>query len=163
MKAGAALVSISALAVLATASTGCSKPSRHETEVEVLQTELFGEADKAAPALMDLDLLFVECPGGPRKIIRGDTKFATCAKKYKKGDKIPAEILLTWRGDKGSYRSDVVKLGDCERRLDPKDDASYDQVQQCTDVVVNGVVTGVRCDRTRSDELVAKCPWFKRK
>ncbi|MBX3185889.1 MAG: hypothetical protein KF819_02695 [Labilithrix sp.] len=151
-----------ALAAAGLTSAACAKPTRHTSKVEIRQTELFGD-ESATPKLMDLDLLFVECPGAQRKIVRGDEKFASCAKKYKAGDTLTAEIQLTWRADRGSYRGDVVKVGDCERKIDPRDDASYDIVQTCTDVVVNGVVTGVRCDRGRTPDLVAKCPWFRRK
>ena len=36
-------------------------------------------------------------------------------------------------------------------------------VNTCVDVVTTGAVVGVRCDRTRSKELVDKCPWLRRK
>jgi hypothetical protein len=62
---------------------------------------------------------------------------------------------------KGEYKNRVVKLGECNRKIDPNDEASYEVVQDCEDMVVNGVVVGVHCDRTRNKELINKCPWFK--
>lgn len=153
---------IGTVAVLALASLGaCSKPTRYTSTVEVVQTQTFG--DQVAPAVIDLELVFVDCPGTQRKVIRGDRAFAACARKFAKGDKLPVEIVMTYRPDRGDYRNEIVKVADCERTVDPKDDASYESIQQCKDVVVNGVVTGVHCDRTRDGELIAKCPWFRRK
>lgn len=147
---------------LAAASLGaCSKPTRYTSTVEVVQTQTFGNS--SAPAVMDLEVVFVDCPGTQRKLIRGDKVFAACARKLAKGDKVPVEIAMTYRSDRGEYRNDIVKIGGCERTIDPQDEASYESVQQCTDVVVNGIVSGVRCDRTRGDDLIAKCPWFRRK
>lgn len=146
---------------LVVASVACSKPQRFTTNVEITQTQSFGTDD--APSVMDIHMTFTECPGVQQKVVRGDKKFGACAKKLKKGDKVPVEILVTYRSDRGEYRNEVVKVAGCERTPDPKDDASYETVQMCTDVVINGSVTGIHCDRSRSEALVAKCPWFKRK
>lgn len=152
----------SALLLLVSFVAACSKPKHFTSTVEVVQTQVFG-TDPGAPSVMDLELVFVDCPGKQRNIIRGDKTFAGCAKKYKKGEKVPVEILMSYRSERGEYRSEIVKVGDCERIVDPKDDASYEVVQKCSDVVINGAVTGVHCDKTRGDELVSKCPWFRRK
>jgi hypothetical protein len=131
--------------------------------VEVVQTQAFGGGDQGTPSVMDVELLFLECPGVQRKVIRGDKAFAACARKLAKGDKLPVEIVVSYRADRGDYRNEVVKLGECERTVDPRDEASYETVQECADVVINGAVTGVHCDRTRGEALLAKCPWFRRK
>jgi hypothetical protein len=56
-----------------------------------------------------------------------------------------------------------VKVGECARKVDPQDDATYEMLRSCEDVKIHGVPMGVHCDKTRSPELVAKCPWFYRK
>jgi poly(hydroxyalkanoate) depolymerase family esterase len=82
---------------------------------------------------------------------------------YKAGDKVAVDLLASYNSEKGSYRVVVTKLGDCEVKQDPKDEANYEIVETCTDVKASGAVVGVHCDRTRSKELVAKCPWLRRK
>jgi len=153
------------LAIVATvvvvAATACSKPQTFTSTVEITQTQLFGSDD--APSIMDVHMTFSDCPGTQQKVVRGDKAFAACAKKLKKGDKVPVEIVLQWKADRGEYRNEVVKVAGCARTPDPKDDASYETVQMCTDVVINGAVTGIRCERNRPEALVAKCPWFRRK
>ena len=153
--------SLGILAALMVA-TGCEKPVNYTTTVEVLQVQRFGQ-DKSQPGMMDLDLKFVECPGEARKIIRGDKNFTPCGQKFKKGDKISAEVVLSYSSDRGQYRSEIVKLDDCPLKLDPKEQANYEVVQDCKELLSSGVVVGVHCDRTRNAELVAKCPWFKRR
>lgn len=154
-----------ALAIVATGSvalaTACSKPKTFTSTVEITQTQVFGTDD--APSVMDVHMTFSDCPGTQQKVVRGDKAFASCAKKLKKGDKVPVEIVLQWKADRGEYRNEVVKVAGCARTPDPKDDASYEVVQTCTDVVINGAVAGIHCDRNRADALVAKCPWFRRK
>jgi hypothetical protein len=146
----------------ALAAAGCDKPVHYTSTVEILQVQRFGQAEKG-PGLMDLDLKFVECPGEARKIIRGDKNFTQCGQKFKKGDKVSAEVVLSYSSDRGQYRSEIVKLDDCPIKLDPKEQANYEVVQDCKDLMASGVVVGVHCDRTRNAELVAKCPWFKRR
>lgn len=160
-RAGAWSFGLALASAVALSPAACAKPESFTSTVTIEQTQLFGGAD--APVVMDVHMLFSECPGAQRKVVRGDKAFAACAKKYKTGDKVPVEILVTYRSERGDYRNEVVKLGDCARTVDPKDEASYEVVQDCRDVVVNGVVTGVHCDRTRNDALIAKCPWFRRK
>jgi hypothetical protein len=142
---------------------GCGeKASHYTTTVEVIQVQRMGQ-DPKAPGMTDLELKFVDCPGDARKMIRGDKAFGVCGAKFKKGDKISAEVVLSYSTDRGGYRNELVRLEDCPVKLDPKEDANYEVVQECKDLMASGAVVGVHCDRTRSAELIAKCPWFKRK
>jgi hypothetical protein len=143
-------------------STGCRKPAKYTTTVEVIQVQRFGQDPKAAPGMMDLELKFVDCPGDARKIMRGDKTFGPCGAKFKKGDKIAAEIVTTYSYEKSQYRNEIVRLDDCPVKLDPKEDANYEIVQDCKDLIASGAVVGVHCDRTRNPGLVAKCPWLRR-
>lgn len=141
---------------------GCESPKRFTTTFEVIQVEPFKD-DKGETAKMSLELRYADCPGDTHRVLHADRAFATCAPQVKSGDKLKAELVSTWQSDKGFYRSDVIRLGDCPVKQDPKEEANYELVQTCTDVVTTGTVVGVRCDRTRSKELVAKCPWLRRK
>jgi hypothetical protein len=61
----------------------------------------------------------------------------------------------------GTFKPAVLKLGDCPRVPDPNDEASFEIVQVCNDIFVNGVKVGFHCDRKPSAELLQKCPWFR--
>jgi hypothetical protein len=148
---------------LPVALSACSKPKTYTTQVVVEQVQTFGSASGGMPSLMDLDIKFVDCPGNQHRIMRGDKAFSACGGKIKKGDKLTAEILFTYAAERDQYRSEVVKLGDCPVKLDPKDEANYEMVQTCTDLTASGATVGVHCDRTRNKALVEKCPWYKRK
>jgi hypothetical protein len=115
------------------------------------------------PSVLDVEFGYAACPGHPQAIVRGDRAFAACAKGLKVGDRVPAEITFVYNAERGQYRSDVTKVAGCERKPDAKDDATYDLIRSCGDVTVHGLPMGVHCDKTRSPELVAKCPWFFRK
>ena len=146
-------------------SAGCGeKPAKYTTTVEIVGVQRLGGQDpKAQPGMMDLELKYSECPGDARRVIRGDKTFSQCGAKFKKGDKVPADVMLTYSSERGQYRSELVRLDDCEVKLDPKEEANYETVQDCKDLVSSGAVVGVHCDRTRNAELVAKCPWLKRR
>ena len=140
---------------------GCKeKPQRFATTVEVMQVRTVGSA--AGPKLTDLDLKFAECPGNARQIMRAGREFSDCGTKLKAGDKLKAEVVLSYNAERGLYRNEITRLGDCAVTLDPKDEANYQMVENCTEVKASGVVVGVHCDRTRPPALLAKCPWLRR-
>jgi hypothetical protein len=95
-------------------------------------------------------------------LIRADKAFAECAGPLKAHDKLPATVTLAWNAERGAYRSEIVKLGACAVKVDPKEEANYEMVQVCTDLQATGATVGVHCDRTRPKDLVAKCPWLRR-
>jgi hypothetical protein len=47
-------------------------------------------------------------------------------------------------------------------KLDAKDEANYQTYENCSDVKATGLTVGVRCERTRSEELLNACPWLRR-
>ena len=152
-----------ALSVL---GAGCGeKPTKYTTTVEIVGVQRLGghQDPKAPPSMLDLELKYADCPGDARRVMRGDKTFSQCGQKFKKGDKVPAELVLSYSSEKGQYRSELVRLDDCEVKLDPKEEANYETVQDCKDLMASGAVVGVHCDRTRNAELVAKCPWLKRR
>jgi hypothetical protein len=149
---------VCALAVAA----GCESTKRFTTTMEVIQVEPFRD-ENGNVAKFGLELRYADCPGDARRVLHADKAFAACSHTIKAGDKLKTELVSSWQSDKGSYRSDIVRLGECTLKQDPKDDANYEMVQNCTDVIATGSVVGVRCDRTRSKDLVEKCPWLRRK
>ena len=121
-----------------------------------------GQQGKGAPSLVEFEMKFVACPGDVRRVVRGDKDLAACAGGLKKGETVPASIDFAFDKVRENYRGELVKLGSCKVKLDPKEDANYEAVQVCTDVKASGVVVGVHCDKKREGELIAKCPWLRR-
>ena len=153
--------SFALLAALSLVCAACKEaPKQFTTTVEVMQVRTFGAV--AGPKLTDLDLKFVECPGDARQILRAPKEFSECGTKLKTGDKLKADIVVTYSAERGMYRDEITKLGDCKLKLDPKDEANYQMVENCSEVKATGVTVGVRCERGRTPALVAKCPWLRR-
>ena len=144
------------------ASTACEKPQNFTTTVEVAHVQRFG-SDPKAPSLIDLELLFPDCGADVQRLIRLDKKFAECVGPIKAGDKLTAQIALSWNREKGSYRSDFTKIGACEAKADQTDEANYELVQVCKDLVATGATVGTHCDRSRPKALLEKCPFLRRK
>jgi len=141
------------------AASACNKPKSYSTMVEVVQARRFGQGT----GMVDLELKYVDCPGDARRVMRGDKAFAACAPSIKAGDKLAAELELKYSPEKGQYRSDLLRLGDCPVSLDAKDESNYELYQDCQELKRSGSVVGVHCNRQRSPELLAKCPWLRRK
>ena len=144
------------LFLAAIATLGCDAKRQDKTTIEVVQVEPIGEQ-------LSLEVKYPECPGDARRVIRLDRSFTACAGKLREGDRMEAEIATKWVSDRGAYRSEIVRLGKCPVKLDPKEEANFEMVQVCSDIVATGAVVGVRCDRSRPKELVSKCPWLKRR
>ena len=143
------------------ALVGCKgKPQRFSTTIEIVQVRTFGAA--AGPKMTDLELKYTTCPADARQIMRVGKEFSECGTKLKVGDKLKAEVVLSWNAERGLYRNELVKLGECTVKLDPKDEANYQMVEACAESKASGVVVGVRCDRGRSEALLAACPWLRR-
>jgi hypothetical protein len=148
---------------LATASGCKDKPKRFDTRVEIVSARTMGGGQgKGAPSLIELEMTFPDCPGEVRRLVRGDKALAACAGGIKKGETLPATMELSYDAERENYRGDLVKLGPCDVKLDPKDDANYESFQVCKDVMASGVAVGIRCDKKREGDLIAKCPWLKR-
>ena len=135
-------------------------PQRFTTTVQVVQVRTFGGG--GGPKLTDLEVKYSECPADARQIMRLGKELSDFGTKLKVGDKLPAEVVLSWNGDRGFYRNELVRLGDRAIKLDSKDEANYRTVESCSDVMASGMAVGVRCERGRSEALLAKCPWLRR-
>jgi hypothetical protein len=156
------------LGLILVAAACSDRPKTFDSNVEIIRIRPISRDPKTNQILtIDVELSYVDCPGEQRRMIRGDKAFAECLYSatgddphHKVGDKVPAKILFHPKPE-GGYANDVVKLANCDRKIDPKDEASYEVVQDCEPLIVNGVEVGVHCDRTRNKELLKKCPWFK--
>jgi hypothetical protein len=138
----------------------CQKKSkRYQTHVEVIQIRQFGQTNR----LTDMEIKYVDCPGNVRKVMRIDKDFAACGAKLKVGDRLDAEVEFAYNRERDQYTSSIVRLADCPVNTDPKDEANYEQVENCTELKATGAVVGVRCERQRSAELQKACPWTYRK
>ena len=147
---------------VALATLACKDaPKQFTTTVQVMQVRTFGGAT-TGQKLTDLDLKFVDCPGDARQILRAPKEFSDCGTKLKTGDKLEAAVVLAYNPERGVYRNTITRLGSCALKLDPKDEANYQMVENCSEVKATGVTVGVRCERGRTPELVAKCPWLRR-
>jgi hypothetical protein len=156
----ATLVLTVAVACLA---SGCrDKPKTFETRVEIVSTRVMGNKGGKAASLIEMEMLFIDCPGEVRRVMRGDAALAACAGGMKVGEKVPATMELSYDAERENYRDEVVKLGSCEVKLDPKEDANYESVQVCKDLTSTGVTVGVHCNKKREGDLLVKCPWLKR-
>ncbi len=157
--------SIGVFALLCVFAVPACKPKveRFETKVEILSARPMGtQQGKVAPTLIEFEMRFVDCPGEVKRVVRGDKALAACSSAIKKGDLVPASIDFAYDRERENYRGDLVKLGPCDVKLDPKEDANYETVQVCRDLKASGVVVGVHCDKKREGELIEKCPWLRR-
>ncbi|MEO6600952.1 MAG: hypothetical protein ABIQ16_13820 [Polyangiaceae bacterium] len=151
------------LVVIASAPACHERAQRFETKVEIQSSRQMGtQQGKVAATLIEFELRFVDCPGEVKRVVRGDKALAACAGYLKKGAIVPASIDFSYDRERENYRGELVKLGPCDVRLDPKEDANYETVQVCHDLKTSGVVVGVHCDKKREGELVDKCPWLRR-
>jgi hypothetical protein len=157
------LVIVSVACALALVSASCAKkPRNYDTKVTLRGVEVIArDATTGNPTLIEINVEYPDCPGEQLETLQGNAEFSKCAQKYKPGDIIPTTV--EWGPtDFGHYDSEITKLGDCLRARDPRDARSYEVVQVCTDVVVNGAKAGFHCDRKPNKELLEKCPWFAR-
>lgn len=152
--AGAALL----LAVL----PGCKTRSKwYDSNVRINRVAPIRFAADGKPLDTDVEFNWVDCPGDQIEIIRGDAKFAECMKQFKPGDVAKVRVEYHW-DKRGYYDWDVHEVGSCKRPPDDDDLSSFDTVQECEPVVVNGVEEGFRCNRIPQKALLKKCPWFAR-
>ncbi len=148
--------------VTAIVTTGCKSKSKwYDANIELnrISPIRFSSDGKALDS--DVEFSWFECPGEQIEIIRGDTDFGECMKKYKRGDKLPVKVEYHW-DSRGFWDWDIHEIGGCKRPPDPDDQSSFDTVQECEPIIVNGVQEGFVCNRIPQKALLKKCPWFAR-
>lgn len=143
-------------------AAGCGKKARtYETRVTLKSIQVVTRDAAGTPQVLEVNVEYPDCAGEQLETLQGNAEFTKCALKFKVGDVLPAS--LEWGPtDFGHYDSEITRIGDCPRKRDPRDARSYEVVQVCNDVNVNGVKAGFHCDRKPSKELLTQCPWFTR-
>lgn len=136
----------------------CDKPKHYTTTLDVLHVQTFGDG-----GMVELEARYSECPGDARRVMRIEKQHADCLHGIAKGQQHKAELVTAYSADKSAYRSDIVKIDECPIVLDPKEEANFETFQLCSDLKASGAAVGVHCDRRRSDEVIAKCPFLKRR
>ncbi len=158
----ASCVALVATLATALAVSACHRPKHYETTVEITRVSTVRTDEAKKPLVLDVEVAYSECPGGQLEVVRGGADFASCAQKLKVGDKVKVGIDHEWT-EEGHYKWTVRTLGECSRVADPNDEASYALVRECDDWTVNGARVGFQCRYIPEQNLVDKCPWFKRR
>lgn len=146
----------------AVTTTACRRTTHHETGVQVTRVATVRRDDAGKPVTVDVEVAFHQCPGTQTEVVRGGPELASCIAKYKIGDEVKAEIDHEW-SPAGYYTWKIRRLGECERKVDPDDEASYAMVRECEDWVVNGQKAGFSCRYVPEKKLIDACPWFRRR
>lgn len=142
---------------LVVALAACDEPQHFKTNVQILKIRRFGQG----AGVTEIELKFADCPGDAHKVLRIDRSFAACGAKLEQGDDVPADVVLRYSRERSHYRNEIARLGDCDVKIDPKDEANYELVQECHNLKATGVDVGVQCTRKRSPEMLAKCPFLR--
>ena len=148
---------------MALSLAACSpKEKWYTTSVEIERIEPVRLDAQGKPLDVDIQFSYPECPGEQTEIIRADAAFAQCFLKHRVGDRVPVKIL--YHLDKQGYHDwDVHEMDGCPRPPDEDDEASFDNVQECSPILVNQVPEGFFCNRIPHRELLVRCPWFNRR
>jgi hypothetical protein len=146
---------------LSTVTLSCHRSKSYESEVEVTRISVVRKDEAGKPATTDFEFSYTACPGTQIETVRGDAKFAQCVARYSVGQKIKLKLEHHW-SDEGHYVWTVHKVGDCDRTVDPADEASFAMLRECEDWEVNGARVGFQCSLKAERKLVDKCPWFRR-
>jgi hypothetical protein len=143
-------------------ATRCSKPTeRFESSVQVVRHEAVKKDKDGTTLIVDFEVEWDACPGDRFQVLRGDKDFAACTAGYEIGQYVPTMVRHYW-DDRGFYRWDIERLGDCPRAIDPNALGSYEKSEDCDDVKAYGLKVGFRCDRKASPALLKRCPWMAR-
>ncbi|CAN5925404.1 hypothetical protein BH11MYX4_BH11MYX4_11380 [soil metagenome] len=146
---------------LGLATVACSKTRRYESAVQVVRKEIVEKSADGKAEQVDFEVEWDACPGDQFQVIRGGRAFAECTAKYDVGDEVPVYVRQRW-DDRGYYRWDIERMGDCWRAIEPESVGSYEKGQECKDVENFGYKAGFQCSRKPFQQLVKRCPWMAR-
>lgn len=156
-----ACVVATAVALLSLTTLACSKTHRYESAVQIIRKEAVEKAADGSTTMVDFELEWDACPGDQFQVIRGSKAFAECTAKYDVGDMVPVHVRHFW-DDRGYYRWDIERMGDCWRAIEPDSAGSYEKGQECKDIQNHEFKTGFACSRKPFRQLVKRCPWMAR-
>lgn len=157
----ASLVVLLCAGLVGGVSTGCHKSHQYEPEVEITGLRVVRKDDAGKALTTDAEISYFSCPGTQIETMRGDAAFSACIARYTVGQKVKVKLEHHWHED-GHYVWTVHKVGDCERNIDPSDEASHAFIRDCEDWKVLGANVGFNCDLKAEKALIDKCPWFRR-
>jgi hypothetical protein len=153
---------VALMLVIGLLAAGCGpRPRRYESAVQIVRKEIVEKEADGSPAQVDFELEWDACPGDQFQVIRGSHAFAECTAKYDVGDTVPVYVRHWW-DDRGYYRWDIERMGDCWRTIEPDSVGSYEKGQECKDVLNHDTKTGFACSRKPFRQLVKRCPWMAR-
>ena len=136
-----------ALAItLGLTGSACSKTKRFESAVQIVRKEAVEKAPDGTTLQVDYEVEWDACPGDQFQVIRGGRWFAECTAKVEVGDEVPVYVRYWW-DDRGYYRWDIERVGDCWRDIEPDSVGSYEKGQDCKDVENQGLKNGFVCSR----------------
>ncbi len=142
-------------------ATGCSKTKKYEAVVQILSKDVVEKSKDGTVTQVDFEVEWDACPGDQFQVLRGGKEFAACTEKYQPGDYVPVIVRHFW-DDRGFFRWDVERLGDCWRPVEPDSPGSYEKGQECTDILNHGKKAGFECSRKPFRALMKRCPWMAR-
>jgi hypothetical protein len=150
-----------AIALCAFTASACNRPRRFESAVQVVRKDVVEKDANGVTLQIDYEVEWDACPGDQFQVVRGSRAFAECTDKIAVGDTVPVYVRHFW-DDRGFYRWDIERMGDCWRAIEPDSPGSYEKGQECSDVQNQGMKTGFSCNRKPFKQLVKRCPWMAR-
>jgi hypothetical protein len=149
--------------LLAFTLSACAPKERSfESVCQIVRRSDVDVDDAGTVTQIELELEWDPCPGDQFQVVRGGTDFAACMAKYPVRTYVPVRVKKWW-DDRGYYRWDLTRVGDCERTPEPESEGSYEKSQECEDVASFGQPVGFFCRRRPEKRLLQICPWMARK
>lgn len=156
------LWAVALAASLGSSLVGChERPKDYQTQVQITRKTVVKRDEQKRALTGDVEFSYFDCPGDQVEVVRGGKDFYACMEKYEVGAKVPVRMTWSWNRE-GHYQWSVYEVGGCARPPDPLDEASFQMVQECEELFVNGASVGFRCNRVPQKALLDKCPWFRR-
>jgi hypothetical protein len=151
-----------ALPLLVLGIAACSPKERtFESVCQLVRRTDVDVDEKGAVTQVDLELEWDPCPGDQFQVVRGGMDFAACMAKYETGTYLPVRVKQWW-DERGYYRWDLTRVGDCERTPEPESEGSYEKSQECEEVKAFDQSIGFLCRRRPEKKLIRICPWMAR-
>jgi hypothetical protein len=150
------------LGLLAFTLSACAPKARSfESVCQIVRRSDVDVDDAGTVTQIELELEWDPCPGDQFQVVRGGKDFAACTARYPVGTYVPVRVKQWW-DDRGYYRWDLTRVGDCERTPEPESEGSYEKSQECEDVTSFGRPVGFLCRRRPEKRLLQICPWMAR-
>lgn len=141
---------------------GCGPDAQtFDTSVLVKRGRSLDQAPNGESSVFEVAIRWPSCPGEPQQVLLGGGEFAQCMGKHRDGATVPARVESR-RSEHGDFEAVVLEIGGCKREQSEHDEGSYVVVRECETLQLYGAAIGFHCDLLGSEELVVKCPWFRR-